>query len=213
MFDSGNRRHDQYRVPAPPTEPRSPEPSPIPSFALAVPAACDRSGLADERTTTLVLPPCSRSGSKTASQAAHPPGVPWRISGFPQIHRMICYSKSLKNKKERVRPQCRIAGQAIRPAQPPQNRTCELPRIRLKHRPAHTRSTAGAVRDDTSGGREHGSYPRWRGRGAPRWLVLPPCSRSGSQAAWQAAHPPSLGYLGESVVSHKFIGGCVVLTN
>ena len=41
-----------------------------------------------------------------------------------------------------------------------QNRTCELPRIRLKHRPAHSKSTAGTVRDGTSGGRERGSYLR-----------------------------------------------------
>ena len=67
-----------------------------------------------------------------------------------------------------------VAGQALRPAQPPQNRTCELPRIRLKHRPAHSKSTAGTVRDGTSGGRERGSYLRWRGRGAPRcWCCRP----------------------------------------
>jgi hypothetical protein len=34
-----------------------------------------------------------------------PAGVPWRIQGFPQIHLMICYSKRLKNNKEKVRPQ------------------------------------------------------------------------------------------------------------
>ena len=68
----------------------------------------------------------------------------------------------------------RVAGQALRPAQPPQNRTCRFSRIRLKHRPAHTRSTAGTVRDGTSGGRERGSYLRWRGRGAPRcWCCRP----------------------------------------
>lgn len=68
----------------------------------------------------------------------------------------------------------RVAGQALRPAQPPQNRTCRFPRIRLKHRPASSRSTAGTVRDGTSGGRERGSYLRWRGRGAPRcWCCRP----------------------------------------
>jgi hypothetical protein len=54
-------------------------------------------------------------------------------------------------------------------AQPPQNRTCRFPRIRLKHRPAHARSTAGTVRDGTSGGRERGSHLRWRGRDVPRY--------------------------------------------
>ena len=58
--------------------------------------------------------------------------------------------------------------------QPPQNRTCRFPRIRLKHQPEHTRSTAGTVRDGTSGGRECGSYLRWRGGGAPRrWCSRP----------------------------------------
>jgi hypothetical protein len=33
---------------------------------------------------------------------------------------------------------------------------------------AHTRSTAGTVRDDISGARERGLYLRWPGRGAPR---------------------------------------------
>jgi hypothetical protein len=73
-----------------------------------------------------------------------------------------------------ARRQCRVAGQALRPAQPPQNRTCRFSRIRLKHQPAHTRSTAGTVRDGTSGGRERGSYLRSRGRGAPRcWCCRP----------------------------------------
>ena len=34
-----------------------------------------------------------------------PPAVPWRISGSPGIHLMMCYSNSLKYKKESVRPQ------------------------------------------------------------------------------------------------------------
>ena len=84
---------------------------------------------------------------------------------------------------ERVRPQCRVAGQALRPAQPPQNLTCELPRIRLKHRPAHSKSTAGTVRDGTSGGRERGSYLRWRGRGAPPTRVGSDCLSGGRLSA------------------------------
>ena len=58
------------------------------------------------RTTMSVLPPCSRSGSKTALQAAHRPAwVPWRISDSPLIHQMKCYTKSLKYQAESVRPQ------------------------------------------------------------------------------------------------------------
>jgi hypothetical protein len=34
-----------------------------------------------------------------------PPAVPWGISGSPGIHLMMCYSNSLKYKKESVRPQ------------------------------------------------------------------------------------------------------------
>ena len=61
---------------------------------------------------------------------------------------------------------CTVAGQGSRPAQPPQNRTCSFPPMRLKHRPAHRRSTARTVRDSTSGGRDHGAYFRWQSRGA-----------------------------------------------
>ena len=90
------------------------------------------------------------------------------------LYKMMCCTKPLKSHTERVRRQCRVAGQALRPAQPPQNRTCGFLRIRLKHRPAHTRSTAGTARDGTSGGRERGSGLRWRGRDTPRrWCCRP----------------------------------------
>jgi hypothetical protein len=62
--------------------------------------------------------------------------------------------------------------------------------IRLKHRPAPTRSTAGTLRDGTSGRREHGCISSGGGRGTTM-LVLPPCSRSGLKTALQAAHRPA----------------------
>jgi hypothetical protein len=49
---------------------------------------------------------------------------------------------------------------SARPA--PQNRTSRLPRIPLERRPAQMRSTAAALRDGTSSGRERRSYLRWR---------------------------------------------------
>ena len=59
------------------------------------------------RTTTVMLPPCSRSGSKTVLQGrgTGPAGIPWRISYSPLIQQMRCYTKSLKSHTERVRPQ------------------------------------------------------------------------------------------------------------
>jgi hypothetical protein len=55
------------------------------------------------RTTMLVLPPCSRFGSKTALQTAHRP----RRSTLENqvlslIHQMMCYTKTLKFHAERV---------------------------------------------------------------------------------------------------------------
>src|SRR5438128_5156233 len=38
--------------------------------------------------------------------------------------------------EENVRFQRRVAGKVLRSSRPPQNRTCEFPRIRLKHLPA-----------------------------------------------------------------------------
>jgi hypothetical protein len=97
----------------------------------------------------------------------------WPLPDDPQSRRQLGALDPLSpiteaRLQKRVRPQCRVAGQASRPAQPPQNRTCRFLRIRLKHRPAHARSTAGTVRDGTNGGRERGWYRRWRGRGAPQ---------------------------------------------
>src|SRR5918996_1831040 len=75
------------------------------------------------RTTTVMLPPCSRSGSKTVLQGrgTGPAGIPWRISYSPLIQQMRCYTKSLKSHTERVRPQLlslrqyRPCGQSLRP--------------------------------------------------------------------------------------------------
>jgi hypothetical protein len=53
--------------------------------------------------------------------------------------------------------ECRISGSA-RPA--PSEPYVQVPRIRLKHRPAHARSTVG---NGTSGGRERGWHLPWRG--------------------------------------------------
>jgi hypothetical protein len=92
--------------------------------------------------------------------------------------------------QKRVWQQGRAAGQALGPAQPPQNRTCRFPRIRLKHRPAHTRSPAGGVWDGTNGGRQRRSVAGRR----TTMLALPLYSRSGSKTALQAAHA-ELGYL------------------
>jgi hypothetical protein len=92
-------------------------------------------------------------------------------------------------------------------AQPPQNRTCRFLRIRLKHRPAHARSTAGTVRDGTSGGRERGSYLRWRSGGAPRR-----CVTTLFEIRILGRAPAPLGYLGESGVLHKFIRVYVILS-
>ena len=69
-----------------------------------------------------------------------------------------------------------------------QNRTCKFPRIRLgKHRPAHT---------EVNRGDRPGRHQRWTrtrsvspvagSRRTTMW-VLPPCSRSGSKTALQAA--------------------------
>ena len=48
-----------------------------------------------------------------------PAWVGWGKSYCPLIHQMKCYIKPLKSYKENVRPQCSVAGQALRPAQPP----------------------------------------------------------------------------------------------
>jgi hypothetical protein len=54
--------------------------------------------------------------------------------------------------QKRVRRQSRVAGQACGPPRPLRTALAGFPRIRLNHRPAHTSSTAGGVRDGTSGG-------------------------------------------------------------
>jgi hypothetical protein len=55
------------------------------------------------RTTTLVLRPCSRSGSKTILQAAHPARLGTLENRvFPLIHQMKRYTKPLKSHTERV---------------------------------------------------------------------------------------------------------------
>jgi len=58
------------------------------------------------RTTTVMFPPCSSSGSKTAC-APRTAGLPapWRIHDFTQIRQMKCYSNQLKYRTERVRRQ------------------------------------------------------------------------------------------------------------
>jgi hypothetical protein len=54
----------------------------------------------------LVLPPSSRSGSKTALQPTHLPSLgTLENPGSAQIRLIICYSKVLKSHKEKVRPQ------------------------------------------------------------------------------------------------------------
>jgi hypothetical protein len=59
--------------------------------------------------------------------------------------------------KESVGFRCRVAGTILRLSRPAQNRTCELPRIRLKHLPARRASAASvSVLDGASGGRERG---------------------------------------------------------
>ena len=64
---------------------------------------------------------------------------------------------------------CRVAGKILRSSRPPQNRTCELPRIRLKHLPACRASAASvSVLEGASGGRERGRNPRRRDHDAPR---------------------------------------------
>jgi hypothetical protein len=45
-------------------------------------------------------------------------------------------SKIIATNSESVSWQCRVAGRILRSSRPPQNRTCEFPRIRLKHLPA-----------------------------------------------------------------------------
>jgi hypothetical protein len=77
----------------------------------------------------------------------------------------------LLSKVENVGFRCRVAGKILRSSRPPQNRTCELPRIRLKHLPARRASAAWvSVLDGTSGGRGRGQSPRWRHHDAPqRW--------------------------------------------
>ena len=58
------------------------------------------------RTTTLMLPPCSRSGSATVLQAAHRRlGTLENPAISPLIHKMKCYTNALKSHTERVRPQ------------------------------------------------------------------------------------------------------------
>jgi len=82
--------------------------------------------------------------------------------------------KSITKDAEKVRPQCRVAGRALRPARPPENRTCGFSRIRLEHPPAGSRSPVVAVRDGTSGGRERGRCLRLRDHGAPQgWCCRP----------------------------------------
>jgi hypothetical protein len=76
--------------------------------------------------------------------------------------------KITQQRAESVRFQCRVAGKILRSSRPPQNRTCEFPRIRLKHLPAYRGSAAlVSVLDCTSGGRELGQCRRWRGPDAP----------------------------------------------
>jgi hypothetical protein len=78
-------------------------------------------------------------------------------------------SKIIATNSERVSWQCRVAGKTLRSSRPPQNRTCEFPRIRLKHLPAYRVSAVLVfVLDGTSGGREHGFCLRWRRHDAPQ---------------------------------------------
>jgi hypothetical protein len=56
-----------------------------------------------QRTTTTMLPPCSRSESTTALQAAHRPRLGTLENRYsPLIHQMKCYTKSLKSHTEKV---------------------------------------------------------------------------------------------------------------
>jgi hypothetical protein len=55
--------------------------------------------------SSAATPPCSRSGSETVLQVHRHAWVPWRISYSPLIHQMKCYTKCLKSRTERFRPQ------------------------------------------------------------------------------------------------------------
>jgi hypothetical protein len=44
----------------------------------------------------------ARIEERFSGRAPAAPAVPWRISDSPEIHRIMCYSKSLKYKKENV---------------------------------------------------------------------------------------------------------------
>jgi hypothetical protein len=63
-------------------------------------------GAGSPRTTMLILPPCSRSGSATLLHAAHRPRLGTLENHYsPLVHRIKCYTKPLKYRMERVRLQ------------------------------------------------------------------------------------------------------------
>jgi hypothetical protein len=79
-----------------------------------------------------------------------------------------------------------------------ENRTRRFARMRFKHRPASSRPTAGG-RLGRHQWLENEPYLRWGSR-RTAMLALPPCSRSGSTTALQAAHRPRLSTLENQVL-------------